>query len=203
MKNNILIFTILLTFTFTSFGQTNPITNLTWNHTYQTPNNYFTLAWDAPALPHDALIGYNIYRGNELYRFQTENSLYNLPQGSNCGIDFLVNDTNTPFLAHVTAVYDPGNTESTFTETVLIEGPLLSNPEFKKIDTIVYPNPTSGILNIGNANLKKILMYNISGEIVKEFKPKATIDVSSMPKGFYLIKLISDKGASTDKIIIQ
>jgi len=186
---------------FTSFGQTNPITNLTWSQTYEFPNNYFSLQWDAPALPHSTLIGYNVYRENELYRFQTGNSLYLLPQGSNCDIDFLFYDP-APFLVHVTAVYSPGNTESTFTETVQVLGALLSNPEFKKIDAVLYPNPTNGILNIGNRNLTKILIYDISGKIIKEFKPQPTIDLSSMPKGFYLIKLISDKGESIDKIIV-
>ncbi|MFK7747040.1 MAG: T9SS type A sorting domain-containing protein, partial [Kordia sp.] len=175
--------------------------NLTWDHYYIWPNNYFNLSWDAPALPHSTLIGYNVYRGNELYRFQTENSLYDEPQASNAGIDFLLYEP-APFQVHVTAVYSPGNAESTFTETIQINGPLLSNPEFKKIDAVLYPNPTNGILNIGNTNLTKILMYNISGEIIREFKPQPTIDLSTVPKGFYLIKLVSDKGESTEKIIV-
>lgn len=202
MKKNILILTIFMAFAFTSFGQTNPVTNLTWNQTYIFPNNYFTLSWDAPALPHDALIGYNIYRGNELYRFQTETSLYHEQHGSNAGgIDFLLYDP-VPVLVHVTAVYSPGNIESAFTETIQLNGPLLSNPEFKKIDAILYPNPTNGILNIGNTNLTKILMYDISGKIIREFKPQPAIDLSTIPKGFYLIKLVSSKGESIDKVIV-
>ncbi|MBC8756689.1 T9SS type A sorting domain-containing protein [Kordia sp. YSTF-M3] len=203
MKRSILIFTIFLTFVCTSFGQTNPVLNLTWDHTYVYPpgNNYFDLSWDEPALPHDALIGYNVYRGTELYRFQTENSLYNLIQGANCGEDFLFYNP-APFFVHVTAVYSPNNTESTFTETVQVDGPLLSNPEFKKMDAILYPNPTSGILHIGNTNLTKILVYDISGKIIRELKPQATVDLSNMPKGFYFIKLMSEKGETTDKIIV-
>jgi hypothetical protein len=82
-------------------------------------------------------------------------------------------------------------------------GQLLSNPKFKKIEAVLYPNPTSGILNIGNTNLTKILIYDISGKVIREFKPQATIDLSTMSKGFYLIKLVSDLGESIDKIIVH
>lgn len=107
MKSTILTIAIFITFIFQTIGQINPITNLTWIQYYESPNNYFQLSWDEPESPHDELIGYNIYAGDELYRFQTENSLYNLEGSSNCGIDFLLYYGGAEFLAHVTAVYNP------------------------------------------------------------------------------------------------
>ena len=203
MRRIILTLIIFLIFIIDSFGQINPIQNLTWEHEYVFPNNYFTLAWDEPMLPHNELVGYNVYRENELYRFQTENSLFNLEQATNCGEDFLIFGNGEPFVVHVTAIYNPNQMESTFTETVMIEGPLLNNPEFEKTNAILYPNPTNGILNIGNKDLSNILIFDISGKVVKEFKPQSKIDLSDISKGLYLIQLISDTEVLTDKIIIK
>ena len=204
MKNITLILTIFLISFIDAFGQINPVQNLTWEHEYVFQHNYFTLAWDEPILPHNELVGYNVYRENELYRFQIENSLYNLEQGSNCGEDFLLYGIGEPFLVHVTAIYNPNQIESTFTETVLVKGALLTIPDFENTNAILYPNPTDGILNIGNENLSKILIFDISGKIINEFKPQSTIDLSNISKGFYLIKLISNNGGVlTDKIIIE
>jgi hypothetical protein len=203
MKNISLILTIFLISFVDSFGQINPVQNLTWDHYYVSPNNYFILEWDEPASPHDELIGYNIYREDELYRFQTENSLYNLESGANCGEDFLFFENGMPFFAHVVAVYNPGPVESTFTETVFVKGLALNINDFENYKAILYPNPTNGILNVGNDNLNKILIFDISGKQIKVFEPKNQIDLSDMSKGIYLIKLISDEGILTDKIIIK
>lgn len=147
MKVIILFTTIFFTCILQSNGQINPILNLTWEHYYIMPNNYFELSWEEPESPHDELIGYNVYRENELYRFQTETSLYNLEQGSNCDVDFLVYNAGG-FYAHVTAVYNPGPVESSYTETVYIEEAMINVADYKKQKTLVYPNPTNGILFI-------------------------------------------------------
>lgn len=204
MKRVIILLTIFLFSIIDLFGQINPVQNLTWEHEYTFQYNYFTLAWDEPVLPHNELAGYNVYREDELYRFQTENSLYNLEQASNCEEDFLFFGNGEPFLVHVTAVYNPNKTESTFTETVLVEGPLLASSSFEKTKTILYPNPTDGVVNINSGNPSKILIFDVSGKMIQEFMPQSKIDLSNMPKGVYLIKLIaSDGGELNDKIIIK
>ena len=78
MKPKLHLIIILLTFTIQSFGQINPVKNLTWSHWYDDPNNYFTLEWEEPESPHDQIIGYNIYRENDLYIFVNEMSIYNV-----------------------------------------------------------------------------------------------------------------------------
>lgn len=203
MKIITLTIVISLTCMFQSIGQINPITNLFWDHHYIYPNNFFELTWEEPAIPHDELIGYNVYRENELYRFQTENSLYNLEQGSNCGEDFLLYNNGQGFFAHVTAVYNPGEVESDYTETVFVEGPLLEIKDFNNQKVIIYPNPSNGIINIGNKNLKKIVVYDITGKKIKELKASSQIDLSDVTKGIYLINLISDDGVTVNKIVLQ
>ncbi len=203
MKTAVLSIVVYLTFFLQSSGQINPVTNLTWMQYYEMPNNYFQMSWDEPESPHDELIGYNIYREDELYRFQTENSLYNLEDGSNCGEDFLLYDDLEPFEAHVTAVYNPDGVESGYTETVVVLGAALNVWNYKQQKAIIFPNPTNGILNIGNRDLNSIYIYNMAGQKIKEFIPKPQIDLSDIPKGIYFLKLISNQGILVDKIIFE
>jgi len=203
MKKLILTFAITLSFVFQSFGQINPIENLTWWQWYDFPINYFILEWEEPQMPHDDLIGYNVYREDELYRFQEETSLYNLVESSNCEEEFLLYNGGSGFYAHVTAVYNPDETESTYTQTVWVDGYALNIIEAKQNMPILYPNPTTGILNIGNENIDKIILFDINGKMISEIKPKSQIDLSIFTKGIYMIKLISQKRILTGKIIIE
>lgn len=205
MKEIIILTAIFFTSIFQSNGQINPILDLSWEHYYVMPHNYFELNWEEPASPHDELIGYNIYRENDLYRFQTETSLYNLEQGSNCGVDFLLYNGNggDGFYVHVTAVYNPGPVESSYSETIYVEGAMINVDDHKKQRAIVYPNPTNGILFIENTDLKKIVVYNLSGQKIKELAPQSQIDLSNIPRGLYFLKLISEKGILVKKIILE
>jgi len=78
MKTKLLFFLFFIAFMFSAFGQNNPVENLTFSQSYEYPNNFFELNWEEPAQPHNELLGYNIYRNDELFRFQTETTLYNL-----------------------------------------------------------------------------------------------------------------------------
>lgn len=202
MKKLILTIAIILSLFFQSFGQVNPIENLTWSAWYEFPNNYFILEWEEPELPHDDLIGYNVYRENELYRFQEETSLYHLEEGSNCEEEFLLfNDSG--FFVHVTAVYHPDETESEYTQTIWVEGLALNLEETSVKTPILYPNPTTGILNIDFENLNKIILIDIRGKVISEIEPNSQIDLSSFTKGIYFIKLVTNNKISTKKILIN
>ncbi|MGB3342865.1 MAG: T9SS type A sorting domain-containing protein [Aequorivita sp.] len=203
MKTITLAIAFFVGFILPSSGQINPISNLTWMQYYDMPYNYFQMNWDEPASPHDELIGYNVYREDELYRFQTENSLYNLENGSNCGEDFLMFRGGEEFYAHVTAVYNPGPVESDYTETVLVLGAAIKVEDFEYQKAIIYPNPSNGIMNIGNVDLNIIQIYNIAGKKIKELTPQSQIDLSDISKGIYFVKLISDKGILVNKIILE
>lgn len=214
MKNKIILLTFLIaSFNFNLFGQNNPVENLTWSHWYEYPRNFFILEWDEPVQPHNELIGYNVYRNNELFRFQTERSVYNLWTEiygivTNCdgeGFFFQNNgELNENGLEiYVTAVYNPEQTESGYIQTIFDPGLLLPTKIFTQKKAILYPNPTNGILNIGNENLEKILVCDVSGKVVSEFAPTSQIDLSNFSKGIYLIKLLSNKEIIVDKIVIQ
>jgi hypothetical protein len=86
----------------------------------------------------------------------------------------------------------------------------LSIKSKKEIEIKIYPNPTSGILNIlFTENKEKIeiaSIYNISGQKVHEFDPDlvpTTLDLSFLPKGIYFINLNSKSQNYHAKIIIS
>jgi len=86
---------------------------------------------------------------------------------------------------------------------------LLSVDNIQKNSLIkVFPNPTSGIITIENAkklNLKNAEIYSVSGQKLQSFimdkSVKNTIDISSLAKGVYILKVNSDNESSTVKII--
>ena len=71
----------------------------------------------------------------------------------------------------------------------------------------IYPNPTTGIFTI--TSTEKISSIKITNVIGEEIFTSAinhqtsTIDLSSQSKGIYFIKLFSEKGIETKKIILQ
>jgi hypothetical protein len=209
MKTIILTFAFSLLFAFQSIGQINPIQNLSWEQWYDFPNNFFIMAWDEPEQPHDELIGYNIYRENDFYIFISgETSIYNVDSiygiVSNCGgDDFLLYGNGGGFYAHVTAVYNPGEVESDYFETVYVGGAVVGTKDFNNQKVVLYPNPSKGIINIENKNLDKIVIYDLSGRIIREMKPQPQIDLSNISKGVYIIKLISGTKTLVDKIILE
>lgn len=208
MKTKLLIFGFFICSIFNSIGQNNPVENLTWSQTYENMHNFFQLNWDEPTQPHNEIIGYNIYRNNELYRFQTDTSLYNLYTPlygfvENCPEVFLLYGDGAGFDIHVTAVYNPEQIESDYLQTVYSFGFALNNNNFTREKAILFPNPTNGLLNIGNLNLEKIVIYDITGKIIKECGSASQIDLSNISKGLYIIKLFSEREIIVDKIVIQ
>ncbi|MCK4678052.1 MAG: T9SS type A sorting domain-containing protein [Bacteroidales bacterium] len=202
MKKLTLTIIIGMTVILQSFGQLNPINNLEWNHWYICPNNYFILSWDFPDPSLDTLIGYNIYRDTELYRFQTETSLYHTEAGGNCGVDFVA--FSGDFWIHVTAVYNSTYLESNYIDSAYCYGFYIGIDERIQPKLKLFPNPATGIIKVDiQKNIKRILIINQSGIIVQENKEKIEIDLSNFPKGIYFIKVITEQGEFVEKIILE
>lgn len=82
-----------------------------------------------------------------------------------------------------------------------------------KIIAEVYPNPTSGILNINLAGLKgnnlSIKCYSTTGALVKEIKAKADngalryqVDLGTLPHGVYELRFVTDKGEQLVRSVV-
>jgi len=69
----------------------------------------------------------------------------------------------------------------------------------------VYPNPSTGILKITNANNADIQIINQLGQVVLNInnaKDLNLVDLNDMPNGTYIVKVIHNETVSTTKIIL-
>lgn len=75
--------------------------------------------------------------------------------------------------------------------------------------TLVYPNPSSGMIHVNlSDNIQKndILIYNTIGQEVYKTAVEtdlATIDLSHLNKGIYLVRIANKEGARNAKIILE
>ena len=71
----------------------------------------------------------------------------------------------------------------------------------------VYPNPSTGILNIDfeTNDSFSVEVTNIIGEIVlvKEVESNTSIDLSNFDKGTYLVKVSNSNLSKTERIVIE
>jgi hypothetical protein len=73
------------------------------------------------------------------------------------------------------------------------------------VDVKVYPNPTTGLVNIStNENINSIAVHDLLGRKVLASQTNLeTVDISSLKKGIYLLQLNLEKGQLTKKLIVE
>ena len=81
----------------------------------------------------------------------------------------------------------------------VIEGNLICTEEISDYDFIsIYPNPSSNFINIKSdlAEISKISLFNINGQLVYTSKKVNSIDVSTYSKGLYTLIIDTNEGKS-------
>jgi len=85
---------------------------------------------------------------------------------------------------------------------------VLSSPQFDNFSFSVTPNPAKDNVLVRNANniaINAIEMTDINGRIVKTVKfsnvTEAQVTVSDLAQGVYMMKIVSDKGIATKKVV--
>jgi hypothetical protein len=80
-------------------------------------------------------------------------------------------------------------------------------PEISKSTFTVFPNPVEDLLTISigdNTQILSIALIDLSGRVVSEFNPnERSINFSGICKGIYLIKLNTNAGEMTRKIVVK
>jgi hypothetical protein len=82
----------------------------------------------------------------------------------------------------------------------------LNELALKEKTITVYPNPSNGLLNIRSSNIiNSIELYNNLGVLVSkpEIMYNNQIDLSSLSKGMYFLKVSDGKQYHTEKVIIE
>ncbi len=70
-------------------------------------------------------------------------------------------------------------------------------------DISIYPNPANGTININGIANSDVVIYDITGKLIKEFKDlnSTTIDISDMTQGVYFLNVNNKDGVKTLKFI--
>ena len=83
----------------------------------------------------------------------------------------------------------------------------LNNERFSDLEKLtLYPNPSTGILKIKTDNPVKISIVDLLGKIVflqENISNNSNIDLTYLQKGIYLVKIVSEKSTSTQKLILK
>lgn len=111
---------------------------------------------------------------------------YNPFQGS-VGVDYYINYIDIP---------------GTITISKSTTG-VLNTQKFNNFDFSLFPNPVKNELNINSKEkINSIEIYNVLGKKVLTSKNVSkNIDISSLSKSVYLVKVFTDKGISTKKLV--
>ncbi len=69
----------------------------------------------------------------------------------------------------------------------------------------IYPNPTSGVINISNlenVNFEQMDVYDMRGRLlIRKQQVSPRIDLSNLPKGVFFIQFSSENGTFTKKVV--
>ena len=80
---------------------------------------------------------------------------------------------------------------------------IISNVSEIDVTSNIYPNPSSGLINLNNSEAKNLKILNIYGDKLLEFeKPKKTIDLRNLASGMYIAQYQIGKIIKTQKINI-
>ena len=68
----------------------------------------------------------------------------------------------------------------------------------------IYPNPTDGILNIEVESMTRITIFNTMGQVVYDnevVSDKEIIDMTQYNEGMYLLRITTENGMMTEKVV--
>jgi len=65
----------------------------------------------------------------------------------------------------------------------------VSTSDIPERPLLFYPNPTAGILNFHESvKNTEVILYSITGKIIRTFQNQSQVDISSLPAGLYFLK---------------
>ena len=96
------------------------------------------------------------------------------------------------------------NTPTYFALDNLEYAEMVNNTSEHEFITAVYPNPTTENIHVKGSN-GTVRLLDLNGQILDEVTHlgHSTLDVSSYPRGMYIVQLSTSNGVAAEKIIIQ
>lgn len=122
-------------------------------------------------------------------------------------VNFTPSTTGTYYFAfNNNSPANAAGTHALFIDNFTVTETLSAN-EFKISNVSLSPNPTKNMLYISNDNttFNSIEVSDLNGRIVKATKQNALntteVNISDLSAGVYMVKIVSDKGTVTKKVI--
>ncbi|HEY0090912.1 MAG TPA: T9SS type A sorting domain-containing protein [Flavobacterium sp.] len=163
--------------------------------------------------------GYNSYQLDITNNVITLNICYD--PGFGAAISYLQNDFMIPldntsnttyqlivnvFFSNQSAICDYQTVEdsgSVTFDTPLTEPVSLNAPSFDGMQKmIIYPNPTTGILNIeGFGQINEIQLFDQLGRFISKFNESSSLDLHGIKNGVYYLLLDDATGSKTYKVL--
>ena len=125
---------------------------------------------------------------------------------------YILDDETVPQPGGASMIFIPGDQVYTNGTAAGIRMKLGSGQGFDIEETVlsgvsVYPNPSTGFININfeNNDNYTIEVTNIIGEIilVKDVNSNTIIDLTNFEKGTYLVKVFNSELSKTERIVIE
>jgi hypothetical protein len=120
--------------------------------------------------------------------------------------------TNNPLMYVCVDEFETGAIETTMELSQLSGVTITSECAFLGIDEVavgqnisIYPNPANDHVTVqADSDLRSITVFDIQGRNVHAYSPQATafsFDISKFENGIYFLKIVTDKGMKTEKVI--
>ena len=151
-----------------------------------------------------------VYSGGPYGNNENIQETFNLPENcyvfsiydsaGNGGGSIVLFDENSNVIISSSGDYEAGI--SAYFNT----NPLLGVNDTALQNVNIYPNPTSSILNVSNAENANIEIYDVLGKLIfsrSNISFDEKINVSKFQSGTYFIKIAKDNQVSTEKFIIN
>lgn len=146
---------------------------------------------------------------NECYTIELLDSYgdgWSYTGGPASGIEVFENGNSIVFVDGSVSFGD-GNSGNPLVKAAAFKtGATLDTDTFEVNTFAMYPNPSNGIVNISATETVNIDIIDVTGKTVhqaKSLENNSIIDLSSLPKGVYLVKVSGEKTNTTEKLILN
>jgi len=97
------------------------------------------------------------------------------------------------------------NTVSNTFVTVIPKGAIDAVNTVSDNESVIYPNPATNGFYVKTANPTSVTLFALSGEKLwtKNISVDKYLDISSLPKGMYIVKLVTENGITEQKVMKQ
>lgn len=114
-------------------------------------------------------------------------------------------DSTILVLSNINVVLSDGTVQPcSTTDSLIITGDFVSTEHVPEQKINIYPNPATTTLQITNANNTQVEFFDITGkQVTVPQTSENSFDVSHLNAGVYILKITSERGIITEKVIIQ